>query len=66
MQPTFLTGENKQIHRITLENIAPALISAEIANADEIHTLAAALDQFARDPETILSFPRVFQVWAKR
>jgi hypothetical protein len=66
VQPAFIEGEAKRIHQITLENIAPALIAAGLATAPEIDDLFAALGDFVQNPETIVSFPRIFQVWARR
>jgi ubiquinone/menaquinone biosynthesis C-methylase UbiE len=66
VQPAFDKGEAKHIHQITLENIAPALVAANLSTDADIDALFAELDAFARDPETIVSFPRIFQVWARR
>jgi len=66
VQPAFKEGTGKQIHQITLQNIAPALIAAGLATADEITALFSELDNFAQDTQTIMSFPRIFQVWAYR
>ena len=66
VQPAFLEGEAKRIHQITLENIAEAVIAAGLASQEELQTLAAELDAFARDPRTAIDFPRTFQLWAYR
>lgn len=66
VQPAFLEGAGKQIHRITLENVAPAVIAAGLATEAEIKVLCAELDHFAQNPHTIMSLPRVFQVWGYR
>jgi SAM-dependent methyltransferase len=66
VQPAFIAGEAKRIHQITLENIAPAVVTAGLATEAEINALFSELDNFAQDSQTIMSFPRIFQVWASR
>ncbi|MBT3928289.1 MAG: class I SAM-dependent methyltransferase [Rhodospirillaceae bacterium] len=66
VQPAFMAGEAKQIHQITLENVAPAAIAAGLASEAEIDALSSELDGFAQNPETIMSYPRIFQLWAQR
>ena len=66
VQPVYIDGEAKHIHRITLDNIAPALCAAALATDAEIETLTRALDEFLTRPDTIVSTPRIFQVWARR
>ena len=66
IQPAFLQGEAKKIHEITLENVAPALVEAALASEAEIDSLYSDLSDFSQDSETIVSFPRIFQVWARR
>src|SRR5262245_17513628 len=65
-QPAFIEGEAKRIHQITLENIAPAVIAAGLATEAEINALVSELDDFVHNSQTIMSFPRIFQVWAYR
>jgi ubiquinone/menaquinone biosynthesis C-methylase UbiE len=66
VQPVFRDGEAKRVHQNTLENIAPALVAGSLATDAEVETLARALDEFVERPDTIVSFPRIFQVWARR
>jgi SAM-dependent methyltransferase len=66
VQPVFIEGEVKHIHQITLENIAPAVIAAGLATETEINALLSELDSFAQNSQTIISTPRIFQVWAYR
>jgi SAM-dependent methyltransferase len=65
-QPVFTEGEAKRVHQITLDNIWPALIAAGLATDAELAALVHELDAFAERPDTIVSFPRIFQVWARR
>jgi len=66
VQPVYLDGEAKHIHRITLDNIAPALAAAALATDAQIEALTRSLDEFLTRPDTIVSAPRIFQVWARR
>ncbi len=66
VQPTFLEGDAKRIHRITLENITEAVTGAGLATREELAALGDELDAFARDPRTLIGFPRIFQAWAYR
>src|SRR4029450_8095726 len=66
VQPIFIEGEAKRIHQITLDNITPALIAAGLATEAEISELLSELDNFVQNSRTIMSFPRIFQVWSCR
>ena len=66
VQPAFIAGDAKRIHQITLENIAPALIASGLATEGEIQRLSTELADFAQNMETVVSFPRIFQVCAYR
>jgi hypothetical protein len=61
-----MEGEAKRIHQITLENIAPVVIAAGLATEDDINALGSELETFVQNSETIVSFPRIFQVWGYR
>jgi hypothetical protein len=64
VQPTFLRGEGKFIHQVTLAAIADAVIAERLASRAEIDALIVELDEFVRDPRTVVALPRVFQAWA--
>jgi ubiquinone/menaquinone biosynthesis C-methylase UbiE len=66
VQPAFMEGEAKRIHQITLESIAPAVIAAGLATEGDINALGSQLETFVQNSETIVSFPRIFQVWGYR
>jgi SAM-dependent methyltransferase len=66
VQPVYLDGEAKQIHRITLDNIAPAVTAAGFATEAELEALSGALDAFLGRSDTLVSTPRIFEVWARR
>ena len=66
VQPVALEGEAKDMARLTLEAIAGAVVAEGLASADEVADLASELAEFAADPRTLLSLPRIFQVWGRR
>jgi len=65
-QPAFIDGEAKRVHQITLENVGPALVASLLVTEADLIALTRALDEFVESPETIVSFPRIFQIWARR
>lgn len=66
VQPSFLDGDAKRIHQITLENISEAVIAGGLASAAEVASSIAELEAFAQNPHTLICFPRIFQVWGHR
>jgi ubiquinone/menaquinone biosynthesis C-methylase UbiE len=65
VQPIFREGEGKRVAPITMEHIREAVVAAGLASDAEIDGIVAGLDTFARDPTTLQSLPRIFQVWAR-
>jgi ubiquinone/menaquinone biosynthesis C-methylase UbiE len=65
-QPTYRRGLGKRIAQVTMEHIREAVVEAGLASPDEVDTIVANLDCFARNPCTILSLPRIFQVWGRK
>jgi SAM-dependent methyltransferase len=65
-QPVALEGEAKEIAPLTLAAIADAVLAEGLASDGEVDGLVAELSEFAADPRTLLSLPRVFQVWGRR
>jgi SAM-dependent methyltransferase len=66
VQPAGLEGEVKVISALTLENIADAVYAEGLASPDEMEATVAALYDLARDPNTLLSVPRIVQAWGYR
>jgi ubiquinone/menaquinone biosynthesis C-methylase UbiE len=66
VQPASIDGEVKLVAPLTLENIADAVIAAELASRAELDCLIAELYEFARDPRSVMSIPRVVQAWGYR
>lgn len=64
--PTFRTGEGKWLNPVTLAHVRGALLKANLATGPEIDALVSELEAFARDPRTLWSVPRVFQVWGRK
>ncbi|MEI6635943.1 MAG: methyltransferase domain-containing protein [Planctomycetota bacterium] len=66
IQPSYRDGPGKRIASMTMEHIREAVVGAGLASNEEISDVVAEIDSFADDPETILSLPRIFQVWGKK
>jgi ubiquinone/menaquinone biosynthesis C-methylase UbiE len=66
VQPTFRRGTGKRIAAITLEHIQAAVVQEGLASAREVQDIVTDLDRFTADPRTILSMPRIFQVWGRK
>jgi hypothetical protein len=65
-QPVFVDGPPKRIHQITLDNVREAMAAEGVATAADLDPLAAALETFCAEPDTIVAFPRIFQVCGRR
>jgi SAM-dependent methyltransferase len=65
-QPTFLAGEGKTMGSVTLEHIREPLVAAGLATDAEVKALLAELAEHERNPRTVISIPRVFQVWGRK
>ncbi len=63
IQPTFRTGPGKRLAAVTMARIGAAVIAEGLADAAEVETLIAELEEYARDERTVLSAPRVVQCW---
>ena len=66
VQHAGLSGDTKLIVPITLENIADAVIAEGVASRADVERILAELYDFARDPNTLLSGPRIIETWARR
>jgi len=66
IQPTYRQGPGKQIAAVTMEHIREAVVGAGMASDEEIDTIVAELGSFASNPRSLMSLPRIFQVWGKR
>jgi len=66
IQPTHIRGEGKLMAPITMSRISNALIAESLATEKEVQHILARLNGAAADHETVMSLPRIFQVWGKR
>jgi ubiquinone/menaquinone biosynthesis C-methylase UbiE len=66
VQPTFRSGPGKRIAQITMEHIQEAVVQEGFASREEVERIVADLDYFAADCRTIMSMPRIFQVWGRK
>jgi 2-polyprenyl-3-methyl-5-hydroxy-6-metoxy-1,4-benzoquinol methylase len=65
-QPTHLQGEEKRMAPVTMERIANTAVSEGLATDTEIRQIISGLNDAAADSETVMSLPRVFQVWGSQ
>jgi ubiquinone/menaquinone biosynthesis C-methylase UbiE len=63
VQPLRGAGRMAQV---TMEHIREKVVAAGLASAAEVAALVAELAAFARNPQNLVSLPRVFQVWGRR
>jgi ubiquinone/menaquinone biosynthesis C-methylase UbiE len=66
VQPTYREGLGKRMAAVTMEHIREAVVAAGLASDQEVTGVVAELHRFAEDPRTIVSLPRIFQVWGTR
>jgi 2-polyprenyl-3-methyl-5-hydroxy-6-metoxy-1,4-benzoquinol methylase len=63
VQPAAMEGDAKLVTPVTMENIADAVIAEGLADDREVGEIVDELYDFARNPRTVVSLPRVVQVW---
>ena len=66
VQPTFMEGEGKLVAQITMEKIREAILEQALSSPNEIDTIISEIKEFTQNPETIISLPRIFQVWGRK
>jgi hypothetical protein len=66
IQPAHIRGEGKLMAPLTMSRIADALIAEGLATEEEVQQILTELNRVAADSETLISLPRIFQVWGKR
>ncbi len=64
--PSFLTGKNKQIASLTLEQMVPILINKKLSTATELQVLIFELKKFEEQKNTMITMPGIYQVWGCR
>jgi len=65
-QPAALTGEVKFLIQLTLERIRESILDEALATSAELGQLHAVLRGCCEDPTTLMTVPRVFQVWGRK
>jgi SAM-dependent methyltransferase len=66
IHPTFTSGEGKMMALLTLTNIADSVLAAGLVTEAELQAAVADLTRFIDDPRTLISMPRMFQLWGRR
>jgi hypothetical protein len=64
--PAALAGGIKELIAVTAQTIADVAIGDGLTTEEEMRRTVDELFAFARDPETILGGPRIFQSWGRR
>src|SRR5262245_29197870 len=64
--PVVLRGTEKQLLGLTLDEFGPEIVREELATQEEVERVTAGLMAVAADETTLLGFPLVMQVWARR
>jgi ubiquinone/menaquinone biosynthesis C-methylase UbiE len=66
VQPAHIHGESKLMAPLTMSRISDALTAEGLATESEVERILTELNHAAADSETVISLPRIFQVWGKR
>jgi SAM-dependent methyltransferase len=66
VQPLYLRGPGKRILSLTLRRIAGAVTAEGLASANEFEDLIGEIAAYEARPDTLVSTPRIFQVWGTR
>jgi SAM-dependent methyltransferase len=66
IQPAGYSVDLKTLQAITLEKIADAVLTAELVELAEFESTVDELYAAARDPDVLLSLPRIVQTWGRR
>jgi ubiquinone/menaquinone biosynthesis C-methylase UbiE len=66
VQHAGMSGDTKLITPMTLENVADAVVTEGVASRADVERILVELYDFARDPNTVLSGPRIVETWARR
>jgi len=66
VQPVHIHGEGKLMAPITMARISDAVTAEGLATEGEVQHILTELNRAAVDSETVISLPRIVQVWGKR
>lgn len=64
LQPVWTSSEGKTLAWSTLEASAEAIVAERVASQAEVTAALTNLWQFTDDPQTLISGPRIFQLWS--
>ena len=62
-QPVYASGPRRRITAVTMQMIGASVLRYGLAREEEIDTLVSRLNAFADDAATLVSLPRIVQVW---
>jgi len=65
VQPTYAVGEGKQAALLTLIDVADALLDERLTGEAELQATIDELTKFTDDPQTVIGYPRIFQLWGR-
>ena len=65
IQPAHINGEGKLMAPITMSRISDALAAEGLATESEVQKILTELNHVVGDSETVISLPRIFQVWGR-
>jgi ubiquinone/menaquinone biosynthesis C-methylase UbiE len=63
IQPAHINGEGKLMAPITMSRTSDVLTAEGLATESEVQQILTELNHAAGDSETVISLPRIFQVW---
>ena len=66
IQPAHIHGEGKLMAPFTMSRVSDSIIAEGLATEGEVKEILIELNHVAADSETLISLPRIFQVWGKR
>lgn len=66
VQPAGLDPDEKLIGPITMESIVESVLAEGLAGWAEMDRIIAELHEFAGDPRSLMSLPRIVQVWGQK
>jgi len=66
VQPVSIEGEAKSLPWTTLDATADLIVAESIASRDEVEAALLDLESTTKDPGSLITGPRIFQLWCRR
>jgi SAM-dependent methyltransferase len=66
VQPAHSEGEGKLIASVTMARIAQSVVSEGLATEEKVEQVIEGLNEAVADSQTLMSLPRIFQVFGRR